>query len=461
MFVRNRAQLLGSVGQERHGLSVRRRAFPLLFIIALLLLAAGCRRAASPEGWTPPTAQGDTLYVSIENGKLAALEPQGPALSSASPTASAAATPTATFPASSSGSPLPSTTGSPTATVTPPAVSPSNGAPAAASFRIRWEFPKDDKASCGGGPEESRKLEGIYGAPVVRGNKVYFGAYDGNVYALDTATGACAWAFKTDGPIIGGLALAVGDTPAADRLYAASDDGKLYALNPESGVAMNVFDAGSSIWTTPLINGNNIYFGTVAGTAYALRSDTLAPVWSKPFETEAALISDPVLAGDKVIIGGIGWKLFALDAKTGNPAWDQPVKGDNWFWGRPLVDGKTIYAPNLDHKVYAVNADTGAAVWPQPFKADDGVRASPLLAGGSLIVADREGNIFSVDPATGAEQRPPTILSRTILSDPVPFGGDVLVMVQGGNLYHIDPRGEAAPRLVAASFASATPAVSP
>ncbi|MFC1452834.1 PQQ-binding-like beta-propeller repeat protein [Verrucomicrobiota bacterium] len=66
--------------------------------------------------------------------------------------------------------------------------------------------------------------------PVVAGGRVYFGSSsDDTVRALDLSTGEAAWIFVTGGPVRFAPALAGG------KLYVASDDGWLYALDPEDG----------------------------------------------------------------------------------------------------------------------------------------------------------------------------------------------------------------------------------
>ncbi|RLE09090.1 pyrrolo-quinoline quinone, partial [Candidatus Aerophobetes bacterium] len=39
----------------------------------------------------------------------------------------------------------------------------------------------------------------VFNPPVIRGNTVYFGAPDGNFYALDINSGYMRWVFKTGG----------------------------------------------------------------------------------------------------------------------------------------------------------------------------------------------------------------------------------------------------------------------
>ncbi|MEE8369397.1 MAG: PQQ-binding-like beta-propeller repeat protein, partial [Dehalococcoidia bacterium] len=138
-------------------------------LTAIGLLGAACVSVADPEGWAAPTTVDDNLFASIKNGKMAALVPAG------------------------------------------------------SGFSTTWIFPPDTEAG------KKLDLEAIYHTPIISAETVYFAGYDGNVYALNAGDGAIRWTFETDGPIIGGLALADG------TIFVGSDDGNLYALNPEDG----------------------------------------------------------------------------------------------------------------------------------------------------------------------------------------------------------------------------------
>ena len=107
-------------GAEIH--RIRRTRTLALFVplVALLLIGAACGGVSKPQGWAEPQLDGGTLYVSLDKGKMSAVNTD--------------------------------------------------------DFSVVWEFPKDKSFACGGGKEEKHDLESIYGAPVIDGGRVYFGA---------------------------------------------------------------------------------------------------------------------------------------------------------------------------------------------------------------------------------------------------------------------------------------------
>lgn len=363
-----------------------------------MLLGVACGRVSKPQGFAEPQLDGDTLYVSLNAGKMAAVNAQ--------------------------------------------------------DFSVMWEFPKGDDFACGQGKSKRHKLQSIYGAPVISGGRVYFGAYDGNMYALDAGTGDCIWEShksedpgtqckrEPDGPIVGGAVLYQG------VLYVGSDDGQVYGIDAESGAVHFCLDVGGAVWSTPLIVDNTMYISTMKGEVRAVEPGDWHPKWRGPFRTSAGLLTDPVLAEGKVIVGGIGQTLFALDAETGKQVWSFP--GGNWFWGRPVVAGKTVYATNLDGKVYAVDLGTGQAAWESnTFKAPEAIRAAPLLSNGVLVVVDRGGNVYSLNPDTGEVLKSePAVIEKRVLANPIEFDGDVLLLAQSGDMYRWKPTGDEPPKRV-------------
>jgi len=334
------------------------RWLPLLLAVAIL--GAACAGVSKPEGWAGPTLADDTLYASIEPGKIAALDPD--------------------------------------------------------DLAVKWVFPPDT--------EEGKRLdlEGVYGAPVVAAGVVYFGAYDGNVYALDAESGAPLWRFETQDPIVSSLAV------KDDRLYIGSTDGFLYAIDTTACTnicpanAVQTFDTDSSIWAAPVVFGDVIYVGDMDGRLHALDAATLDRVGEFSFKTAAGLTMDPTLVdNDTLLVGGLDKELYALNPATGDQLWSQPFKGGNWFWGRPLVDGGTIYVADLEGNVHAVGLSDGEPKWDKPFKTEAAVRAAPLLAGDTLVVVDRHGNAYGLKPEDGVSKWGPTLLGKTVLSDPFLF----------------------------------------
>jgi eukaryotic-like serine/threonine-protein kinase len=212
------------------------------------------------------------------------------------------------------------------------------------------------------------------------------------------------------------------------------------------------------------------------GRLYALDAETLEPVDGFSFEGDAGLLMGPTLAKEEtLLVGGIDSKLYALEPATGAEKWS--FEGGNWFWGSPLVEGDMVYAADLDGNVHALDVNDGNSRWSQAFNAGAPVRSAPLLVGDTLFIVARDGAAYGLDPQDGTQQWGPTLLDKTVLSDPFLLEGatsgggaasspsaspgdgspapteaasptriaregtqtEVLISAQGGNLCRIDP----------------------
>ena len=355
-----------TVGSSRRLLRGRAAIVSALLLSALFL--AGCTGIASPEGWAGPVAADGTFFVSLERGKLSAIDQE--------------------------------------------------------TGQARWTFPGNSKE------EKELKLKAIYGTPVVSGNRIYFGAYDGAAYAQDAETGALVWRTETGGPIAGGPALADG------TIYVGSLDGKAYALNAETGKASwpTPFNAGAEIYAQPVVQGDVVYVATMGGRLFALDAASGEPRWT--FEADAGLPAAPALVEGRLYIGSLDNHLYAVDAADGHLLWS--FKAGNWFWTTPLVQDGIVYAAALDHKVYALDAETGQTRWQKPFPTEDSVRATPALVADVLLVADRAGNVYGLRPDTG-DQVWSSALDAGVLANPLVMDGSVYFSLRNGHLERVDP----------------------
>lgn len=338
----------------------------------IAFLSVGCRRFIKPSGWADPVVANEIIVATSSAGELSEISRD--------------------------------------------------------DFTRVWRFPGPD--------DDGIRPEAIYGTPVVTADTVYFGGYDGSVYALGLGSGRLKWdqPFKTEGRIIGGVVL----DEANETLFVASDDGRLYGLDPTSGRPKNdwQFKAGGGIWATPLLAEGVLYVPSLDGRLYALDAATGQELWRS--KADGRLISNPAISGNTIIVGGIGRRLDAIDAETGSTLWS--FKGDNWFWGEALIADGTVYAPSLDSHVYALDLATGSERW--SFETQSPVRSRPLLMEGAdiLVVADGGGHLYGLDLDSGTPMwNAPADLGTTVLSDPVPTEQGVLISAQGGDLFQLNP----------------------
>lgn len=98
-------------------------------------------------------------------------------------------------------------------------------------------------------------------------NTVYMGFPDGNVTALDAATGSVVWSRTLPGRLdFGG----VHSSPAVsgDTVYVGSNNGSAYALDRGTGAIVWEREIGTWVGAGPAVSGNSVVFGAWDGNLY-------------------------------------------------------------------------------------------------------------------------------------------------------------------------------------------------
>lgn len=294
-----------------------------------------------------------------------------------------------------------------------------------------WETPLTASAPPALACAPSAPTVAIYSTPAVEGDLVYIGAYNGKVYAFNSAAGALRWVYPREGylqPIVGSPIIAAG------TLYIGCSDGKLYALDAATGDWKWAFQADGKIWSTPALDSSRAYIGSLGGKLYTVDVTEGKEVWA--FEAQGAIISTPLISAGFIYIGSFDHYLYALDSLDGRMIWKFP--GSDWFWARPSIYQDTIYAGCLDGKVYAIYA-TGEKRGEEKWHYSTGgpISSSPVMVDDLLVVASEDGQVYVLRADNGGLERMITIGSP--IKTPLYAEGDkVYVHAQDHSLRAIE-----------------------
>ena len=290
----------------------------------------------------------------------------------------------------------------------------------------------------------------IYSSPIINGDLVYVGAYDGKVYAFsfdgEQLRVEPRWVYPRQGDLGGAV---IGGLVIADNIiYLASADGTIYALDAVEGYKVWSHATGEQIWSTPAVEGDTLFIGSFDKKLYALDTSDGSQRWA--FETQGAITSTPLVDEDKVYFGTFGRRFYALDIVSGEEVWRFPAddsdedKPKNWFWAKPLVSNGTIYAPNMDGKVYALDAETGTMV--NQFDLGGQIVSSPVMIDivteeeevySLIVVATQEGEVYSLNTASN-EQKLLASLGEKVQAPLFASDGIVYIHTFEDNLHAID-----------------------
>jgi len=272
------------------------------------------------------------------------------------------------------------------------------------------------------------------------GLTLYFGSYDGNVYAVNAQTGAQVWSFATGGAVYSSPALT-----DSGVLYVGSDDGIVYSINAATGTERWNFPTGAQIGSSPSVGmDGTIYVGSANGYIYALTDNVTSAVitWSHQLSTTDGVRSATIVGSDRLIIGTFDNSLYSIDLDvnaTEREVWSTFLAGRVASSPAIAADG-TIYVGVYDTgALFGINPTDGVTI--RSYYSGDFIYSSPAVASdGTVYVGTYGGNLHALTPGeTDFSSKWSTPLDSAIVSSPtVDSDGTVYIVSMNGPLYAIE-----------------------
>jgi len=302
----------------------------------------------------------------------------------------------------------------------------------------------------------------VSSSPVVAHGLVIFGSRDGAFHAVRASTGAPEWRFDTGDLVpwvwgFEGWDIYTSSAVLADSVVVfGAGDGFVYALEATTGRELWRFPTGGRIRSTPAIADGIAFAGSTDGIVYALDLESGSEIWRHETDGAALISADlgvdrssiiaPIaVSGGSVFVGSRDGYMYALDQQTGQRRWRVSHEG-SWAMSAPAVSGSTLYAGTSDGRfVHAVDVESGEEVW--RFVGQGYTWSSPVVAGDTVYVGDGGGPLRALDTASGAERwNFPT--AGGVYSSPVVEDGAVFFGAEDGFVYALHGGGRFAHRAV-------------
>jgi hypothetical protein len=200
----------------------------------------------------------------------------------------------------------------------------------------------------------------VRSTPAVGDGRVVVGSADGRVYAFDRSSGEQLWVYETLGVTLdsgdfGYDRRTVQSSPAIarGRVYIGARDGFLYALDAATGKQVWSFDHEISwVNSSPAVTDSLVYAGTSDGRdVHAFDADSGDVVWR--VETPGIVWASPTVAGDLVYFGTSAGVVLALDRFTGDEIWRWT--GDDQIFATPVVDDGLLFAGLMNGRLVALS----------------------------------------------------------------------------------------------------------
>jgi eukaryotic-like serine/threonine-protein kinase len=238
--------------------------------------------------------------------------------------------------------------------------------------------------------------------PAVVGSRVYVGSGDGNVYALDLASGKMIWSYHTKGAVDGAV------LPAGDRIYAGSCDSFLYCLSAADGSPIWRHETGDRIVGSPaMIRGESdsprVVVGSYDKNLHCVDADGNL---SWKYETGNYVNGSPVVAraplgggrfADWIVFGGCDQMLHVVDF-AGRRV--HAINLGSYVIATAAVEGGEAYIGQRQGEMIRVDLAAGGIRWRRSM-SPEAVYSSAALDASRLVYGSWDGNVYCLDRAKG------------------------------------------------------------
>lgn len=312
------------------------------------------------------------------------------------------------------------------------------------------------------GEEEDDLLLAL--APSSDGRRVYIAGRDGEVEALDLATGDRAWRVTLPRRAVSSTKalglwsrlwgkgegsaqrIAAGPTIGGGLVITGSSDGEVAALSADDGTLLWTIVLGSEVAAAPATDGRVAVIRLGSGQLVALDARTGAQRWIADQPVPALSIRGagrPLIEGNRVYAGFDSGKVIAFDLDNGQIVWEAPLAMAS---GRSeverLVDAdgaiqlaaSELFAVAFHGRAASIDIDSGRPLWQRDFSSAKGLSVD----GAAVYLTDSDSQVWALDRANGGPLWTQADLRARALTAPVVAGRLVLVGDLDGYIHALD-----------------------
>ena len=226
-----------------------------------------------------------------------------------------------------------------------------------------------------------------YAGPILHNGAVLVTNEAGVLTSLRQSDGAENWKYEIEAP------LRCAPTVVAGRALLAGCDQKLHMVNAESGTAVGTLEIDSQTGSTPAALGGRVFFGTEAGTLYAIDVDQPEPAvaWTYRDPLRGQSIRCAAAVDERLVVyGSHGKSVYALDPQTGERKWDFATKSR--VEAGPVIAGDRVVVATAKGRLYLLDVADGSEVG--QYDAGGGFLASQCVVDGRVLIGNTDGTLY-------------------------------------------------------------------
>jgi outer membrane protein assembly factor BamB len=265
--------------------------------------------------------------------------------------------------------------------------------------------------------------------PAGDGRRIYAASRDGNVVALEPDTGNAVWRTELD------MELSSGPGVGSDIVVVGAADGFLVALDATSGVEKWRANVVGESLARPIVKDDIVVVITIDNRLHALSVFDGTERWVVEQSTPRLTMrgsATPIVVGTSVVAGFDNGRLVSVKLSSGDIDWEamlSPPTGRSDLERLSDVDGlisavgPDIYASGYQGGLASIASESGQMLWSREISSFEGVSAD----WNNLYTVNEEGVVIALTRRTGDESWRQNSLIRREPTVPVPFHTTVAV----------------------------------
>lgn len=246
--------------------------------------------------------------------------------------------------------------------------------------------------------------------PAVAGGVAYVANKYGNARAVRLRDRRTLWKRTTNRRLTGPPTFVTAPVYHQGKVFLAYLDGDLVALDAATGKAAWTRNLHAHLESSPLAVGGNLYLGDDEADLVSLRAADGSVRWR--FDAPGAIKASPSFHDGKVCVADYEASMYCVDAEDGDVLWRTNTTkvrpfGRGGFYSSPAIAFGHVYAARDDGTVYAFDEATGKVEW--FFQTHNFIYGSPAVADvpgtpPSVYIGSYDKRLYALDASSGRQR---------------------------------------------------------
>lgn len=265
--------------------------------------------------------------------------------------------------------------------------------------------------------------------PAIGQDTMVVAGFNGRVTALNRETGARKWGIDLGLPISGGVGLGEGLVLVADT------GGQVLAVQESTGSEVWRSRVSSEVLSPPSVGSGVVVVRSVDGSLHGLSAADGSVLWTYSRTIPALTLRGtgaPLLIQTAVVAGLDSGKVALLELESGRVFWERavaPPQGRSELDrmvdidAKPLLIGRVLYVVAYQGRLTAVDVESAETLWSRELSGYVGIDGDES----TIFATASDGTVWAFDRVNGVAMWRQEALQRRGLTRPVRVGRHVVV----------------------------------